>query len=408
MATISQARPPVMAEQRGRALSGRALESLDRVDPHTWDALVGEGNGPLMHGFLRAWENVELRGLCSRPVVAYATGSAQPMAACPGYFYDLDMPTVRSPKTGPALRALRHLWPDLLYARTYELGSPTPLTNPFLVRDRETRPAAIEALIGAALDEGEREPADFVLVQNFTSRSGPAAEYLAGEGFAGVPIPVTAVLDLPFDSFDDYLGAMRSQYRRRARQALKRSGELRAEHLRDFADLAGDFARLWGAIYQRASEIKREILTPAFFREVSVLDDSSALVMRRPDGSLASFALLLADGRWLSFLQCGFEEEAGRQEGAYFRLLYEIARIGIEGGFEQIDLGMTTITPKLDIGAVPVPLFAWVKHRNPLFQRAIRALARGPLRPPKIEPRRVFKDAPRSAAELVEQREIPS
>ncbi|HEX6461601.1 MAG TPA: GNAT family N-acetyltransferase [Thermoleophilaceae bacterium] len=408
MATISQVGRSTSATATGGTLSGRALDSLDRVDPHDWDALVGENSSPLLHGYLKAWERVELRGLCSRPVVAYGSDATRPVAACPGYFYDLDMPTVRSPKTGPALRALRRLWPDLLYARTYELGSPTPLTNPFLVRDHGMRPAAVEALIGAALEEGEREPADFVLVQNFTSRSGPAAEYLAGEGFAGVPIPVTAVIDLPFDSFDDYLGAMRSQYRRRARQTLKRSADLTVEHMRGFAELADHFARLWGLIYERASEIKREILTPAFFREVSRLDESSALVVRRPDGSVASFALLLADGRWLSFLQCGFEEEAGRDEGAYFRLLYELVRAGIEGGFEQIDLGMTTITPKLDIGAVPVPLFAWVKHRNPLFQRAIRALGRGPLRPPEIEPRRVFKDAPRSAAELVERREIPS
>ncbi|HET6966414.1 MAG TPA: hypothetical protein VFH58_16695, partial [Acidimicrobiales bacterium] len=101
---------------------------------------------------------------------------------------------------------------------------------------------------------------------------------------------------------------------------------------------------------------------------------------------------------------CGFDEEAGRSEGAYFRLLYEIVRVGIEEGFEQVDLGVTTLVPKLDVGGVPVPLFALVKHRNDLIQRFVRVMAEGPLRPEPVEPRRVFKDAPPTGDELVARR----
>jgi hypothetical protein len=291
-----------------------------------------------------------------------------------------------------------------LIARTYELGSPTPLSNPFLVCEQQLRARLVPELIEAGLREGERGGAEFVLVQNFTSRSGPAADVLHGLGFAGVPTPLTAVVDLPYDSFDDYLAAMRAQYRRRARQTLKRSADLTVEHVREFAEQADELARLWRTVYDRASEVKREIFTAAFFRAVSKVEETSVLLLRRGDGSIASFALLLADDPWLSFLQCGFEAGAGRGEGAYFRLLYEIIRAAIEGGYEQVELGMTTLAPKLDVGAVPVPLFAWLKHRNPVFQRGIRALARGPLRPPALEPRRVFKEPPRAAEELVARR----
>jgi hypothetical protein len=53
---------------------------------------------------------------------------------------------------------------------------------------------------------------------------------------------------------------------------------------------------------------------------------------------------------------------------------------------------------------VPVPLFAWLKHRNPVLQRIIRALAQGRLSPPEVAARRVFKEAPASAEELVRAR----
>lgn len=407
MAAVTHETDPTTSIARAGGLSARCVQSLSSVPPEEWDQLVGPGSGPLKHGYLCAWEKAELQGLRSRPVLAFTAGGSSPVAACPGYFYDLDVPTVRSPQPGAIVQTIRRAFPQFLVAHTYELGSPTPLTNPFLVADAQLRPAAVRALIEAGLEEAERGEAEFTLVQNFTSRSTPAGEELAELGFAGVPILATAVLDLPYGSFEEYLGAMRAQYRRRAQQTLKRSSHLTVEHRHEFSELADELARLWRSVYERASEVKREILTPEVFRGISPLEDSSILLTRRPDGSIASFALLLDDGPWLSFLQCGFEEDS-RREGAYFRLLYEIVRFAIENSYQQVDLGITTLEPKFDIGAVPVPLFAWIKHRNPVFQRILKGLAKGPLRPPDLEPRRVFKEAPASAAELVARRELTS
>ena len=403
------AQPTIPASVRpDSALAACALDGSGAVSPEAWDECVAPGSGPLKHGYLRAWEKSELRGLESRPVVAYRDGSPHPVAICPAHLYDLDIATVRSPGSSGPVRAIRHLWDSFLFARTYELGSPTPLTNPFLVSEPELRPQAVATLIEVALEEAESREAEFVLVQNFTSREGPVAEELAGRGFAGVPILPTATIDLPYESFDDYLGAMRSQYRRRARQALERSAHLEVRHLREFEDEADELARLWSLVHDRATEVKREILTPEFFRAVSSVEDVSVLALRREDGSIASFGLLLSDHPWLFFLQTGFSEEAGREEAAYFRLLYEIVRFGIENEFEQADFGMTTLEPKLDVGAVPVPLYAWVRHQNAAFRRIIRGLAAGPMKPPEVEPRHVFKEAPPTAAELVARRPTPA
>lgn len=385
----------------------RASESLASVGEEDWDQLVGAGKGALTYGYLCAWERAELAGLRSRPVLAFADGADSPVAACPGYFYDLDLPTVRMPQGNVVIDWIRRAFPHFLVSRTYELGSPTPLTNPFLVADTQSRPEAVRQLIEAGLEEAERGAAQFTLVQNFASKRTPAGQVLAELGFAGVPMMPTAVISLPYESFEDYLGAMRAQYRRRAKQAMKRSRHLVVEHVRDFADQAAELARLWRAIYDRATELRREVLTPEFFRAMAGVDEASVLLLRREDGSIASFALLLDDRPWLSFLQCGFEE-AGRQEGAYFRLLYEIVRHGIQQGYEQIDLGITTLAPKLDVGAVPVPLFAWVKHRNPLVQATLRVVAQGPLRPEDVQARRVFKEPPATSDEIVASRRLSS
>ncbi|HET9720945.1 MAG TPA: GNAT family N-acetyltransferase [Solirubrobacteraceae bacterium] len=396
---LSLERPGHVRSMPAARLGRSSVGELSRVPAEQWDALITPGSGALRHGFLRAWEQAELRGLRSRAVLAFAEGSRVPVAACPGYLYDLDVPTTRAPQLVPAINQIRRLWPNFLYARTYELGSPTPLTNPFLVADQRLRSAAMLKLIDAGVRAAADEEAEFMLVQNFVSLGGAAGEELNRRNFAPVPIPHTAVVPVPYSSFEEYLGSMRAQYRRRAQQTLKRSKALQIEHLRDFADEADELARLWYAIYQRAREVRREILPQAFFQGVSSLPEASVLLARRPDGSIAAFALLLDDDHTISFVQCGFEEEA-RDEGAYFRLLYEIVRLGIESGFEQVDLGITTLKPKLDVGAVPLPQWAWLKHRNPLLQRAIRVMARGPLSPPDVSARHVFKEPQPTPVEI--------
>lgn len=396
-------RPGAEAPVRARVVD----EGLAAVPRRQWDALLPAGSGPLEHGYLTAWERAELAGLRSRPVVAFAPGSDSLLAACPGYFYELDMMAVHVPVVGGVVRALRRLLPGLLRAWTYELGSPTPLGEPFLVADERHRRSAIDRLVAAAVSEGERMGAQLFLVQNFASATGPAAEALGRLGFASVPVPPTAVVALPYRSFEDYLGAMRSKYRHRAHEWFERSRHLTIERVWSFADLAEELARLWRLVYDRASEVKREVLTPSFFRMVSYLENTSVLLARRGDGSIASFGLLLSDGPFMSFMQCGFDARAGRTEGAYFRLLYEIVREAIEEGCGQLELGITTLGPKLDLGGVPVPLFAWVRHRNPVMQRALVALANGPMRPARVEPRRALKDGPPPVLELLRRRSVP-
>ncbi len=385
-------------------LVARSPGALAEISSSAWDELLGPGNTPLRHGLLRAWEQAELRGLQSHPLTVRDQRSGELLGACPGYFYDLDLLTIRWPRTAGVMRTLRRGWPGLLYTRAYELGTAVPLSNPFLVSGDADRKDAIAALLRGGVDQARAGDAAFLLVQNFTSCEGLIAQQLRNQNMAPVPIPPTAVIDIVHESFEDYLNAMRAPYRRRARLTFARTEHLVIEHHTEFSMLAEELARLWRAIYDRATEIRREVLTAQFFRWASAVDESSVLLARRPDDSIASFALLFDDGPTLSFVQCGFEERAGREEGAYFRLLYEIVRLGIERGHRLVDLGVTTLPPKLDVGAIPVPLFAWVRHRNAAVQWAIVQLARGPLqRVDVLTPRRVFKKPTRTAGELVRE-----
>ena len=369
-----------------------AVDGMDAADRDAWNRLTAPGQGPLRHDYVCAWEQAKLPGLVSRPLVAH-DGDGSLVAAAPAYFYELDMGEVQSNLVASAVQKVRRLLPRLLVSNVFEIGSPTPLVPPFL-RDPGVPPrAAVAALVEAGLEEAEAGGAEMVIVQSF-ERARPGAietDVLTEHGFSQVPIPHTVLVGLPWRDFDEYLGAMRSQYRRRAKKAIEASAHLHVEHLADFRAEAPELARLWRLVYERADELKREILGEPYFRSVAELDYVSVLALRRDDGSLASYALLLDDRPRLHFLYTGFEERAGREEGAYFRLLYEIVRFAIENDYASVNLGLTTLEPKLDVGGGPVPLYGWIRHRNPVLQRVFARLGQGPFAPEPVQARNVFK-----------------
>jgi predicted N-acyltransferase len=384
----------VRTEERTRSverLAAAPVDSVAAVERDAWNGLLRPGQAPLRHQYLHAWAQAELAGLRPRPLVA-RDQDGDVAAAAHAFFYDLDLAVVQSPFLAAAVNTVRRVWPRLMVSRAFEVGSSTPLVPPFLVRPGVDRAAAAEALLRAAIREADEGGAQMLIVQNFGPGDSVEARVLRSLGFSRVPIPPTVVVDLPHDDFEDHLGAMRAHYRRRARKTIKRSGHLQVSQVRDFGDLAPELARLWRLVYERAKEIKRELLPEEYFRAVAEIEESSVLCLRRDDGSIASFALLLDDEPWLHFLFTGFEEETGREEGAYFRLLYELVKAGTEGGFARVNMGMTTLPPKVDTGGHVVPLYAWLKHRHPRVQRVYAAAACGPFAPRPIEQRTVFKD----------------
>jgi predicted N-acyltransferase len=379
----STARPGALPQAHGVA-------GLQELEPEEWDELVPPGRGALRRAQLLAWEQCDLACLRSRPFVVRGA-SGELLAAAPGYLYDLDAVAVQESWVARLLQTARLVRPRLLTMHVLELGCAIPDTPPFLHGPHVDTVAAAERLLDGALREAEAEDVDMVIVQDFPD-DGPWRHAFLERGFSRIPMHPTIVVDVRWDSFDEYLAAMRANYRRRARTVLKRSAHLTPELVEDFAPLAAELACLWRHVFDRATEYRRELLPPAYFAAAADDEAARVLLLRRDDGSIASFAVLYDDAPVLHFFSCGFEEEAGQAEGAYFRLLYEIVRVGIEEGYERINLGMTTAEPKYDVGGRPVAVASWMRHRSRLLHRSFAALGAGPFAPEAPEPRRVFKD----------------
>ena len=101
--------------------------------------------------------------------------------------------------------------------------------------------------------------------------------------------------------------------------------------------------------------------------------------------------ILLFDDATLISMFFGLDYSYNKECFVYFNLLYKIVELGIKEKMSDIDMGITTLVPKKDIGAYTTTLNMYMKHFNPLLNKIVPK-AFNVMTPQDGEgPRRVFK-----------------
>ncbi|RYE67225.1 MAG: hypothetical protein EOO81_10670, partial [Oxalobacteraceae bacterium] len=264
-----------------------------------WDCWLPAGHFSLTQRFLQCAQCIDISDFSLAPHTLHDQEGA-PIGVCASYQCTIDGADLGSPKLQRIVRGVRRVIPNLLRMRTLEIGNPAALGFPL----RSLLPPAdsVHSLASWAIEKAQRERYDLVVIRDIESTEEQAtAEALFKKGFFRSPLPPTYIVSLPFASFAEYLAALRSRYRNHYKNCMAGSTQLSVEILADFSSLSTELLRLWQNIYERAGKYHRVQLTAAFFHEASALPESQLLLLKRPDRSIAGFALLFIDGPMLRY-----------------------------------------------------------------------------------------------------------
>ena len=194
------------------------------------------------------------------------------------------------------------------------------------------------------------------------------------------------ILTNRFDSFDDYMNSLRSNYRYRYTKCFKKSAGLKLEYLTDNKDFTEEMYECYLQVYNK-SKIRVEKLPIDFFRgkyfKIFVLKNEEKVV---------GFGQMLENGTELIFEFVGVDYEYNNQYDTYHRILLEITRYGIDNGFKTIDFGQTADESKLKLGSEYTMLYAYLHHSNKLINATNKKLARHIEYRPITTDYRVFKE----------------
>jgi predicted N-acyltransferase len=221
---------------------------------------------------------------------------------------------------------------------------------------------------------------DFVMIKDIKGSRLKDSEVVERYSYRRIKTDPDMVLELDrkLGTFKDYLEALNTKYRSKARKFIKtvEEGGYAAESAK--VDAAMD--RALHALYmevERKSATRMATLPKGYFKGLAdaLGDDFACKVLRKGD-EVAGFISILRDGDEAIAYYVGFKYSLNEKFPLYFRLLQLVIEQALEWKCKKVSFGRTALEPKAGLGAKPVECHVWVRHRVSAVNWAIRKLFR--------------------------------
>ncbi|MBI4043010.1 MAG: GNAT family N-acetyltransferase, partial [Deltaproteobacteria bacterium] len=359
--------------------------TIDALDPQKWDQIVERDHIVSRHAYLKAIERAEIND-CQFRYVTLQEGDRILAHTCV-YSMTFPLDLFNGGLSKKAVDSVRTLWPRFLSTRFVECGTPVALGHTFsFAPDGNVR-----TLLSFLLEGIETVACSFrhktILVRDFIEGDlGWAGDSFPTKGYGRVPNLPNTFLEIRWHSFDEYLASLKSKYRNEAKNHIMRAqkNSIRFENRANFENLAGELTRLWHQTYERPHEYRREILTPKYFEAMdSELGSQSGVLLAWKGVQLVGFSLYLLDDDTLRWQYSGMDYEVSREASLYFNLMYQLIELAIAAGKKAIEMGITSYSPKLQVGAAMEPLQMYLRHTSPLWHPVVVSLWRSFTKLPK-------------------------
>lgn len=366
--------------------------SIAEVNEKEWDAIVGRDRIICTHRYLEAIEKSNINDCRYYYPVVYDGGKI--IAHTCVYSISTELDVFAKGIVKRLINTIRKRWKNFLVLKTLECGTPVCLGNTISFSRGIDKESALKLIIKAMETVARKQKLNIILMRDFYEHELFFNRHFSVYGFEKVNNLPNAMLEVRWKGFDEYLQNMRSHYRHKIkkRMFIAQNSGLKVSLCTDFSRYSVELENLWENVYNHASEYRREILTKEFFLNMDTyLENRSKVILVKIDEKLVGFALLLSAEDTLTFMFSGLDYEYNEKHCVYFCLLYDIIKTAIKEQKERIDLGITTLIPKIDLGAEAKILNVYMKHLNPILSFPTTFAFKLMASKNKFKPRQVFK-----------------
>lgn len=207
-----------------------------------------------------------------------------------------------------------------------------------------------------------------------------------------VEADMSMVLPATWQTFDDYLQAISSKYRIRAKKIMQNSQKL-SGHEMSADEIEQQFDRFFSLYKQVADKAYFNIAkfpVSYFVAQKRLSPDMYKLFGYYLDGVLVGFMsiFILPDKTEVHF--CGIDYSLNKDLCLYQRMLYDVIKFAIENDLKELHFGRTAPEVKSTVGAIPHPMYGYLKYRNPIINAIMGVFAKR-LKPREYTLRNPFK-----------------
>jgi len=352
---------PTLQPAPGSEWSTQIFRSVSEVDQAEWDSVVQPGNLLNTHAYLSA---VEASGIDHVryyfPVVLDRSGKHIAHACV--YVIDTDLSQLLPARLSWLTKLIRKVWKRFLVFKITDCAAPLSTGNSISFDTQADASQLICHLADAIETVARRERSRLIVVRDFLDNELAKFNVLAGKGYNLVSNMPVARIHVRWNTYDEYLSAMRARYRTDVKRRIRRA-HAAGQRVRMVGQFAEN-AELWAAqaltVQEKTKGFRREVLTPAYYASMDrFLGEKSMLVIAERGGQSVAHGMLLQDD--LTTTATYFGRNPGPAQHEWFHLVNEVIRLGIENRSKYINLGLGSYDAKLNVGAQVEPLFVYSK-----------------------------------------------
>lgn len=236
--------------------------------------------------------------------------------------------------------------------------------------------------------------ASVLIVKDLWPNEYTAASALEMKAFAPLTMEPNMVMDIApgWKDLGGYAEALNAKSRTRIRSILKRAERLEVRSLsaKEIRSATPMLQELFDQVLERAPFTFGRMRTSVYSAWKEQWQGSLCFRGFHLDGKLVGFTSAFVLGDTLDVQYVGIDYALNEQNGIYQRMLVDLMECAMEKGMRRIIFGRTAEQAKSNLGAVPMDMRFYVKHRNALANKLVGPFLRK-LRPVAFEQRSPFK-----------------
>lgn len=353
----------------------KVYSSITDIPESKWDEIVERNHIIATHRFLEAVEKSNINDCKYFYPVVYDNKKIVAHACV--YTITTDLDTLTSGLTKKIIVIIRLLWKNFLKIKFIECGTPIALGNTISFSENIDKESTLNLLADCIENLAKEMKVGIILLRDFYENETNFFDKLIIKKYKKVNNLPNTVMKVQWNSFDEYLNELKSHYRNEIKKniTIAKNNNLVIEVQNKFSDLSEQLQILWKNVYDNAKEYKREILTKEFFINMEkFLNEEAKVILLKKDLKIIGFALLISDNETLKFMYTGCDYFFNKECSIYFNSIYNVIKQAINEGKKEIDVGMSTYLPKINVGAKMVHLYMYMKHTNKLLNPIITNL----------------------------------
>jgi predicted N-acyltransferase len=360
-----------------RTITDVPREAWDSINPpdaifHTWT-------------FLKDIEDARVEKSEFWYLMIYHEGQLLGTAVLSAFVINLDIFI----KAGALIRIIRKAWSGFLKIKILMCGIPASLGQKNIVITDARYSTLFLDRVSEIMDAiAKDQNIMYQAFKEFKEKEIPQFDHLKQKGyFRALSLPYTR-MDIQWNDFPTYLGALRYNYKRQILASLKKIKATAEFTLAEKPTAMGVPALLladaelctpelfydsYMAVMNRADS-KLETLNLAFFRNFfRSHKEKLVFIALADDRNVHGTAILVPHGHELTFALIGKHPEKDAYD-TYFNLIAAMVKYAIENKYTLLNMGQTSYYPKLRVGAKPENVYIYFKSGKLLMHSLLRML----------------------------------